>query len=65
MENGNAAYLSTGVTSPKVEKEKASSDQPPNLAAAAGTHVASRGDSDFAHAARQDSGRKNQDSSTW
>ena len=55
MENGDAAYLPTGVTSPKAKEEKAPSDQPPNMAAAVDTCAVSGGDGDFAHAARRDS----------
>ena len=39
----------------KIEEATAPSDKPPNMAAAGGTRAESGGDSNFAHAAHQDS----------
>ena len=65
MEELNAADVSTGFTPPETTEKEAPSDQPPNMAAAAGTCAKSGGDGDFAPVARRHSRGKNQGSSTW
>ena len=55
MEELNAAEISTRATPSKTEEEKAPSYKLPDMAAAAGLSAKSRGDSDFAPAARRHS----------